>query len=176
MANTKRNRKVHAAGILLSLCALGSIAAAAPKAIFSPDAVITASASFDIGDFSVVEDTTNHTVTVLSYHGSGGAITLPLHTGLYKPANGYTYIIGEGAFKDNNNITSVTIPSAYTEIETEGFYNCSKLTKVTLNEGLKKIGTRAFRGTKLTDFKIPKSLEEIGTVAFFYVTTLKTFD
>lgn len=200
MANTKRNRKVHAAGILLSLCALGGIAAAAPNVIFSPDAVITASASFDIGDFSVSENTTDKTVTVLSYHGSGGAVTLPLHTGLYRPANGYKYIVDENAFQNNANITKVTIPSAYikigkgafsgctklTTVVTTGgdlatigedaFKNCSKLTTLNLSEGLKTIDKNAFTGTALTKLQIPGSLESIGYSAFKGVTTLTSVD
>ena len=166
MANTKRNRKVHAAGILLSLCALGGIAAAAPNVIFSPDAVITASASFDIGDFSVVEDDTDKTVTVLSYHGTGGAITLPVHTGKYKPANGYTYIVGEDAFNGNKNITSVSFPSCYTIVEDEAFNACTNLKTVSLNEGLKEIRYCGFWHTGLTSVAIPKTVELIGSGAF----------
>ena len=166
MANTKRNRKVHAAGILLSLCALGGIAAAAPNVIFSPDAVITASASFDIGDFSVVENETDKTVTVLSYHGSGGAITLPVHTGKYKPANGYSYIVGEDAFNGNKNITSVSFPSCYTIIEDEAFNACTNLKTVSLNEGLKEIRYCGFWNTGMTSVVLPKSLETLGNGAF----------
>ncbi len=166
MANTKRNRKVHAAGILLSLCALGGIAAAAPNVIFSPDAVITASASFDIGDFSVVENETDKTVTVLSYHGTGGAITLPVHTGKYKPANGYTYIVGEDAFNGNKNITSVSFPSCYTIVEDEAFNACTNLKTVSLNEGLKEIRYCGFWHTGLTSVAIPKTVELIGSGAF----------
>ncbi len=166
MANTKRNRKVHAAGILLSLCALGGIAAAAPNVIFSPDAVITASASFDIGDFSVVENETDKTVTVLSYHGSGGAITLPVHTGKYKPANGYTYIVGEDAFNGNKNITSVSFPSCYTIVEDEAFNACTNLKTVSLNEGLKEIRYCGFWNTGLNAVVLPASLQTLGNGAF----------
>lgn len=174
MANTKRNRKVHAAGILLSLCALGGIAAAAPNVIFSPDAVITASASFNIGDFAVVEDTANKTVTVLSYSGPGGAITLPVHTGLYKPANGYKYIVGEDAFNGNKTITSVTIPSAYVKVESEGFNECTNLTSVTLNEGLEEIAYCGFWNTGLKSVTLPASLKTLGSGAFQSCSNLET--
>ncbi len=166
MANTKRNRKVHAAGILLSLCALGGIAAAAPNVIFSPDAVITASASFNIGDFAVVEDTVNKTVTVLSYSGPGGAITLPVHTGLYKPENGYKYIVGEDAFNGNKTITSVTFPSAYVKVESEAFNACTNLTSVSLNEGLEEIAYCGFWNTGLNAVVLPASLQTLGNGAF----------
>jgi len=47
--------------------------------------------------------------------------------------------IGIGAFSETK-ISSITIPSSVKEIENRAFENCSNLSKITLNEGLEKIG------------------------------------
>ena len=46
------------------------------------------------------------------------------------------------------------------------FYKCSNLSKVTLNEGLEKIGDFAFNSTKITSITIPSSVKEINESAF----------
>ena len=64
------------------------------------------------------------------------------------------------------NIKSIVIPSNVEEIKSEAFYECSRLENVTLNEGLKKIGSEAFVGTKIKSITIPSTVEEIGGGAF----------
>ena len=101
--------------------------------------------------------------------------------------------IGNTVFKDNSNITSVTIPKNVTKIGdsafdgcvnltsvniaadgtalTVGSYafaNCQKLTTIELPSYTTKIGTGAFYVTPLTAFEIPASVKSIGAKAFMY--------
>lgn len=73
--------------------------------------------------------------------------------------------IEENMFQ-GTNIKSIVIPRNVEEIKSEAFYECSKLEKVALNEGLKKIGSEAFVGTKIKSITIPSTVEEIGGGAF----------
>jgi len=106
-------------------------------------------------------------------------------------------VIGEFAFSECRNITSITIPSSVTEIEMYAFDHCRSLTSIsipssvtnigrnafsecrgllniTLHEGLISIGEKAFAWcTKLTLIVIPKSVNLIGEYAFTY-SDLKT--
>lgn len=166
MANTKRNRKVHAAGILLSLCALGGIAAAAPNVLFAPEAVITASASYVVDGCSLNYE--NGTVTLEQYTGTATSLTLPYHPN-YPNA---TYIIGASAFKNNTTLTSVTIPAKYKTINNRAFYGCTKLTSLTLNEGLETISSYSFYNTGITSLTLPKSLKVIYSYGFMNCSKL----
>jgi hypothetical protein len=59
--------------------------------------------------------------------------------------------IDSGAFRDNKNITSVTIPNNVTSIGARAFINCSSLTSVTIPRSVTKIGVDAFKDcTNLT--------------------------
>lgn len=93
-------------------------------------------------------------------------------------------VIGENAFSDCNNLTSVTcsafailhLPrtnlqtatiSSGDAIASVTFYGCSKLTKVTLPDGLKSIDGGAFiQCRQLTKIVIPSSVTKIGENAF----------
>jgi hypothetical protein len=82
-----------------------------------------------------------------------------------------------GTFQENRNITEVVFPDGVTEIpdgsyglyerSSGAFMGCSKLTAVTLPQGLKKIGANAFVGcSSLTTINIPNTVTEIGARAF----------
>ncbi|MGN0814211.1 MAG: leucine-rich repeat protein [Candidatus Coproplasma sp.] len=57
--------------------------------------------------------------TLSAYHGSGGDVKIPDDMNIM--------IIGEEAFKDNENITSIIIPKTVTQIEERAFKNCKNL-------------------------------------------------
>ena len=75
--------------------------------------------------------------------------------------------IGDNAFSQNY-ITELEIPSSVKFIGENAFYNNYGLSKVTLNEGISKIGSNAFSGSySLRDtINIPSSVREIGENAF----------
>lgn len=102
-------------------------------------------------------------------------------------------VIGNTVFKDNTNITSVTIPNTVTvigdgafdgcinlssvtiagggtslSVGNMAFANCQKLTSIDLPSYTTKIGNAAFYVTPLTSFTIPASVTTIGDQAFMY--------
>ena len=61
----------------------------------------------------------------------------------------------------------LVMPSTVTEIGDKTFDGNGDLTSITLPEGLKKIGYRAFAATNFTTIRLPQSLESIGEQAFY---------
>ena len=81
--------------------------------------------------------------------------------------------IGSSAFRNRNNLTSVTIPNSVTEIGGSAFYNCSSLTSVTIPNSVTKIKDSAFGYcSSLTSVIIPDSVTEIGSQAFYNCSSL----
>lgn len=74
--------------------------------------------------------------------------------------------IGEKAFRDNTNITSVVFPDSLREIDDYAFKGCKNLREIELNEGIISIGLEAFLDTALQEVKLPETLEEIGLTPF----------
>ncbi len=84
--------------------------------------------------------------------------------------------LGDGVFKNNTDIVSVTFPSNsyYEEIGTEAFKGCTSLTNVTFINGIKKIGEGAFMGcTALKGVQLSTSLESIPKNLFNGCTALE---
>jgi hypothetical protein len=81
--------------------------------------------------------------------------------------------IGESAFDNCENLTSVTIPSSVTSIGTldnsdyiGAFQSCINLTSLTIEDGIAIIGSYAFYGCGLPSVTIPNSVRSIGNLAF----------
>ena len=75
--------------------------------------------------------------------------------------------IGDSAFTDCDNFTSVTIPDSVTNIGEEAFYGCRNLTSITIPDSVTSIGIRAFSDCRgLTSITIPNSVTSIGNSAF----------
>ena len=71
--------------------------------------------------------------------------------------------IGSNAFYQNN-MTTVSLPSTVEYIEGNAFRECTMLTELALNEGLKEIGNYAFYTCKgLKTITLPSTLTSIGT-------------
>lgn len=78
-----------------------------------------------------------------------------------------------GAFRDASGMTSVTLPSTLTAINSSSFWGCSSLSGVTLPNSLAYIGNDAFREcTRLTSINIPNNVQTIGGLAFYNCTGL----
>ena len=76
--------------------------------------------------------------------------------------------IGYCAFYDCTRLTSVTIPEGVTSIGEDAFSGCSGLTSVTIPNSVTTIGYDAFVGcTNLTSVTIPERVTSIGSFAFF---------
>ena len=74
---------------------------------------------------------------LMKYIGKGGAIELP-------KLEGKEYEIFENAFRENANVTNVTIPDCVTKIGRSVFMNCTSLESVIIGNSVKEIGTAAF--------------------------------
>ena len=77
--------------------------------------------------------------------------------------------IGDRAFRNCTNLTSITIPDSVTSIGALAFGVCNKLTSISFGENsqLTSIGSHAFDGcANLTSIEIPDSVRIIGEFAF----------
>ena len=75
--------------------------------------------------------------------------------------------IGDYAFYNCTNLTSIELPSGVTEIGDYAFYNCTNLSSLTLPSGVKEIGFSAFQGCKsLTSVTIPSGVKYISSFTF----------
>ena len=107
-------------------------------------------------------------------------------------------LIASGAFRGNEELTSVTIPDtvriieeyAFAEctalekivltnsiqtVERGAFSNCNSLTEVVFSTALTEIQAEAFANcTKLTSVSLPASIKTIGAHAFFSCTALNS--
>ena len=75
--------------------------------------------------------------------------------------------IGDGAFEDCSSLESITIPKGVTSIRNSIFNNCSSLTSVTIPNGVTSIGDYVFDDcSSLESITIPESVISIGNFAF----------
>ena len=79
--------------------------------------------------------------------------------------NGVTSI-GTMAFQNCSALTSVTIPNSVTKISLGAFNGCKQLTSITIPNGLTSIEEFVFSSTGLTSVTIPNSVTSIGDAAF----------
>ena len=137
---------------------------------------------FSVAIFSARADTwtdpdTGHTwiygivgdgAEIYGHHKLRGDVVIPSTLG-GKPVR----VIGEEAFFDCQELTSVTIPDTVTDIGEEAFHACWALTSVTIPNGVTNIGYAAFHGcSSLKSVAIPDSVINIGDVAFYGCTEL----
>jgi len=102
--------------------------------------------------------------TLIEYpDGKVGSYTIP---------NSVTSI-GDDAFLDCYNLTSIIIPNSVTNIGNFAFSDCHSLTNITFPNSITSIGYFAFSDcTSLTSITIPSSVTSIGNVAFAGCTNL----
>ena len=116
-------------------------------------------------DYDVLAD---RTVEIRGYSGNSETVEIP------SEINGMSVTsIGDHAFEDCTNITSITIPDSVAHIGWYAFYDCISLTSITIPESVTSIGIRAFSGCEsLTSIAIPDSVTYIGWCAFEDCTSL----
>lgn len=69
-------------------------------------------------------------------------------------------------FSSNSKLTSVTIPEGITAIGRNAFDHCTNLTSITLPQSLTHIRNQAFIASGLTEIVFPSNVEYIGRLAF----------
>ena len=86
-------------------------------------------------------------------------------------------VIGDEAFSCCTGLTSVKIPSSVVLIGNRAFFICKNITTIEFASGVVIIGDFAFDNcTSLTSIKIPSSVKEIGDFAFNSCTSLTTVE
>jgi hypothetical protein len=81
--------------------------------------------------------------------------------------------IGDYAFENCSNFTSITIPNSVLNIGYGAFYLCSNLISVTIPNSVLSIGKFAFNNCmSLTDVTIGTGVTSIGGYAFLYCSSL----
>lgn len=85
--------------------------------------------------------------------------------------------IGNHAFYNCSGLTSVDIPSNVTSIGDWAFYGCRGLTSVDLPSSITKMGDFVFNECeRLTSVNLPSGITAIGTRAFAWCTSLKSIN
>ena len=114
-----------------------------------------------------ITSSSEKTVYVTSGSTSSETINIPNKVVYY----GTTYTvtsIGDNAFKEYSNLTSITIPNSVTNIGKYAFYKCSSLTSITIPNSVTSIGENAFAGcSSLTSITIPNSITTIENATFW---------
>ena len=81
--------------------------------------------------------------------------------------------VGDCAFFDCDNLTSISIPNGVTSIGDEAFWRCNSLTSITIPNSVKSIGDRAFFDCdSLTSITIPEGVMFIDAFAFYGCSSL----
>lgn len=82
--------------------------------------------------------------------------------------------IGNGAFYNNNDITSITIPNSVTTIGNYAFYDCDRLTSMSLPESVRRIEYNAFLECRyLQSVTLNNGLETMEDGVFRYCSNLQ---
>ena len=128
----------------------------------SPKTVTPVGASYTENGFTY--EVTNNQATVTGYNNSNiTSLYLPESLGGYPVAT-----IGNNAFSNYANLTTVVIPNSVTKINAGAFLACKNLSNVTLSKSLEEMGAYAFGDCdSLTNIQIPKSLKNT-TDAYYY--------
>lgn len=113
--------------------------------------------------FKKISGTDTYSVEGVTDQWIGGALVIPAQ---YKGGN--VVEIGQEAFYENTQLTSITLPSTIRDIKTYGFYGCTNLTSITLPQGIQRLYASCFARAGLTSITVPSSVSYAGGGLFSY--------
>ena len=119
--------------------------------------------------YRYIEDAATATVTCKDTHYNSyhGAVTVP-ETVTYNGNTLTVTAVGMDAFRNCDDLTSVTLPATITTIGQHAFRSAFSLQEVNLPDGLQVIENQAFANcVSLSAIDLPKSLRQIGNNVFF---------
>ena len=82
--------------------------------------------------------------------------------------------IPAGMFSFINNVNKIEIPQSVKNIEQRAFLRSKGIKTLTLNNGIEKIGNKAFSEIGIKELTLPESLKYIGQWAFYGCNDIKT--
>jgi len=147
---------VVAGGYAEEYCAVNGIKYDTYKSEYTPKDVFT------------INELDDGTVEITGYTWSNPDVVIPSYVGSKMVTR-----IGNRAFYECFDLTSITIPDGVTSIGDEAFACCSGLTSITIPEGVTSIGDEVFANCSgLTSITIPEGVTSIGDEAFAYCSGL----
>lgn len=129
--------------------------------IFSESMVVYAVREGKYKEFEYSIDS-DDLVTVTKYTGEESSVTIPSRIDDCQIIS-----IGQGAFEENQTLTSVTLPKSVMKIEERAFKNCQYLQTLTMTDNIMEIGREALLGTAWYDSQ-PDGEIDIGHCCYTY--------
>ena len=157
----RKNTKKFISFSIAMIMTLSSLSVA-PVVTNAAEISADSSVGYNENGFTYYIDFYDSTARIVDYNGTSTDLVIPSTLGGSK-----VVCIGSSAFKNNTNLTSVTIPDTVTTIENSAFSGCSNIKKLTLGKNVSEIGMYAFQDNiGLTTLTIPDSVTSIDTAAF----------
>lgn len=169
---------VKLSSVLLVCCMLSTMVPVASAANGESSDILTVT---DNGStvYYMITDAEKKEVEVCSQYAPGyespssytGEITIP--ASITVDSKTYSVIgVGAGAF-ESSTVTKVTLPNSIKYIGSSAFWKAAQLTGVSLPNGLETISDAAFQEcSNLVTLSIPSTVTEIGSYAFYRCTSL----
>ena len=105
----------------------------------------------------------NDNVVITRYKGNDSVVIVPAMIGKKKVTE-----IGEQAFgslkEPSETLTKVTISDGIKKIGASAFYNCKALAEIVLPDSITEIESYAFAGTVVSEIVLPKNLTELNNI------------
>ena len=114
--------------------------------------------------------------TVKEISPNAFAYNTTLETVIMQEKDGYgVEYIGNFAFMECPNLTTVQMPNTVKEMGIQVFYHCGNLKNINLSNNLKEIPINTFDGAKnLSNIELPEGLTKIHAFAFLNCISLET--
>lgn len=113
----------------------------------------------EIAEYEYAENELRGGIKITKYNGTNTEVVIPNSIDGLEVTS-----IGDYAFKENENIVSVTVPNTILDIEIEAFAQCKNLRNVIFedNSKLERIFTGAFQEAGITEFTVPENCKRVG--------------